>query len=269
MRLTDGLDIPEACPGCSMGKLHRREFKDRVFHATDKLQEVHADLIGKIDTQTRHRNHWALLLVDDFTGHSWLAFHHKKNQAAEKLQLLIASLETQSQKRVQVLRTDGGGEWINQTLDTYLGARGIQRKVNAPYTPQQNGRAERISGVLKEMMLCALHGAGMAEYWWEHALGYANWVRNRLPTKGLGDKDITPHEAWTGRKACLGPAKPFGCMAQYWTPPQGDKGGSAGRKKLDPVARWGVFIGFVEGSTPLHLWDPKKDETLTNRDVVF
>jgi hypothetical protein len=92
MRLTDGPDIPEACPGCSMGKLHRREFKDRVFHATDKLQEVHADLIGKIDTQTRHRNHWALLLVDDFTGHSWLAFHHKKNQAAGKLQLLIASL---------------------------------------------------------------------------------------------------------------------------------------------------------------------------------
>lgn len=44
---------------------------------------------------------------------------------------------------MKVLRSDNGRKFCNRQMDEYLESRGIKKENTAPYTPQQNGKAER------------------------------------------------------------------------------------------------------------------------------
>ncbi|RVW96137.1 hypothetical protein CK203_037712 [Vitis vinifera] len=52
-------------------------------------------------------------------------------------------IATQYQSNIQVIRTDNGSEFVNQDLKQYLNLHGIVHQITCPYTPQQNGVAER------------------------------------------------------------------------------------------------------------------------------
>ena len=68
----------------------------------------------------------------------------------ECFQAYKAWSENITEKRIKVLRTDGGCEYINTLLDTYLKANGIEHQHMVPYTPQQNRIAERFNRTVIE-----------------------------------------------------------------------------------------------------------------------
>ena len=45
--------------------------------------------------------------------------------------------------KIKVIRVDGGGEFVNEKLKSYATNKGIDLKITIPYTPEQNGVAER------------------------------------------------------------------------------------------------------------------------------
>ena len=49
-------------------------------------------------------------------------------------------------------------------------------KHSIPYTPQQNGLAERKNGSLKEMATCLLEARNIASYMWDAAVNYASYI---------------------------------------------------------------------------------------------
>jgi len=62
-----------------------------------------------------------------------------------------------------------------------------------PYTPQQNGVAERKNHTLKEMANCMLQYKELSLNYWAEAINCENYILNCTPTKDL--KNITPKEA--------------------------------------------------------------------------
>ena len=52
-------------------------------------------------------------------------------------------MENQTGKKIKVLRSDNGGEYTSRAFDEYCRQEGIKRSLTVPYTPQQNGVAER------------------------------------------------------------------------------------------------------------------------------
>ena len=112
---------------------------------------------------------------------------------------------------MRTLRTDGGGEYINDQFTTYLSIMGITRQVTAARTPQQNGVAERANRTIMEAARSMLHAAGLPLSFWEYAVRTAVYLRNRSPTKALTDS--TPYEAWRGDKPDLSHLRVFGCRA--------------------------------------------------------
>ena len=44
---------------------------------------------------------------------------------------------------IKTLHTDNGTEYCNKEFQEYLSQNGIEHETTAPYTPEQNGRAER------------------------------------------------------------------------------------------------------------------------------
>ena len=65
-------------------------------------------------------------------------------------------MENKSGNRKNILRNDNGKEYFNKKLQHIFEECGIQMQHSTPYTPKQNGVAERKNRSLKEMATCMI-----------------------------------------------------------------------------------------------------------------
>lgn len=57
--------------------------------------------------------------------------------------------------------------------------------ISCPYTPQQNGLADRRHRHIVEIAITLLSAAGLSQYYWYHASAHAVFLINRMPCKAL------------------------------------------------------------------------------------
>ena len=70
-----------------------------------------------------------------------------------------------------MLRSDRGGEYEFTTLSEFCALHGIVHQTTTPYTPQQNGIAERKNQTLNDMVNSMLNSSGLPHYMWgKHCL---------------------------------------------------------------------------------------------------
>ena len=76
----------------------------------------------------------------------------RKFEAFEKFKEFRAEVENQLGKRIKVIQSDRGGEYLLGDFKDYLTQNGIVSQLTAPRTPQQNGVVERRNMTLLEMV---------------------------------------------------------------------------------------------------------------------
>ena len=59
-------------------------------------------------------------------------------------------VENQTGRKLKCLRTDNGGEFKSDEFVKFYRERGIRREYTAPYSPEQNGIAERMNQTIQE-----------------------------------------------------------------------------------------------------------------------
>ena len=149
-----------------------------------------------------------------------------------------AEVENQLEKKIKVIRSDRGGEYESAAFSDFCAQNGIVHQTTAPYTPQQNGVAERKNRTLKEMINSMLNSSGLPHNLWGEALLTANFILNRIPFK---NSNKSPYEVWKGRLPSYKMIKIWGCLAKVLIPlPK--------RTKLGPKTIDCVFIGFANAS---------------------
>jgi hypothetical protein len=149
---------------------------------------------------------------------------------------------------------------VNNNFTSYCTTQGIQMQHTIPYTPQQNGVAERKNHTLKEMANCMIQSKGLSLQYWAEAINCANYIVNRTPTKAL--KNITPEEAWTKIKPDVSHFHVFGSIA--WAHIPDEK-----RKALQPKSDKCIFFGYSEDVKGYRLLQPHCNEIILRRDVKF
>lgn len=102
----------------------------------------------------------------------------------------------------------GGGEF--QGLTSFLNEHGIHHKVSFPYTPQQNGLAERKHRHIIEMALSLLGQANLPSVFWDDAFTSACFIINRLPANFLSF--TSPVEKLFNTKPNYHHLRVFGCL---------------------------------------------------------
>ena len=248
------------CEHCLYGKQNRVRFPSGATRAEGILQLVHSDVFGPVSVPSLGKSMYYVSFIDDFSRKTWIYFLRKKSEVFDRFKEFKALVENQTEKQIKVLRTDNGGEFCGNDLEEFCKKCGIARQKTTPYTPQQNGVAERMNRTLMEKARCMLSGAGIGQEFWAEAVGTACYLVNRSPSSALGDK--TPQEVWTGKEPSLTHLKVFGCDAYVHVPKEN-------RSKLDKKAEKCIFIGYKDGLKGYKLWNPETKKVVYSRDVVF
>jgi transposase InsO family protein len=151
---------------------------------------------------------YVLTFIDDFSRFTWVFFLKLKSEVFECLIEFKALAENESGCKIKILRTDNGGEYVNKYVQQLCIDSGIQLQHTVPYTPQQNGVAERKNRSLKEMANCMLQSKSLAPKLWDEAINCAAYIQNCIPHKAL--KGTTPFECWIRKKPKVSHFRIFG-----------------------------------------------------------
>jgi transposase InsO family protein len=122
----------------------------------------------------------------------------EKSEVFNKFKEFKELVENLSKKKINILRSDNGGEFTSDEFKALCEDIGIKRELSTPYNPQQNGVEERKNHTIMEVVKAMIHDQDLPMHLWEKETKTFVHVQNRSPHKVLGNK--TPEEMFTGEK---------------------------------------------------------------------
>eukprot|EP00794_Sanderia_malayensis_P002050 gene2050-biopygen1853 len=261
LKLNSKQEIDQACDGCAMGKLNRLPFPKKSGHKTEHLLEIiHSDVCGPMNVQSIGGSRYFITFIDDWSRYTKVYMMKNKGEALDKFKEFVNLAENLTGQRVKVLRSDNGGEYGSKEFIEFCKSRGIKKEATTPYTPQQNGVAERMNRTIIESVRSMLHKAGLPLTFWAEAVATAVLLRNRSPTSHI--KNATPFERYHSRKPDVSALKVFGCIAYVHVPKEK-------RKKLDKKSTKCIFIGYPEDRKAYKFYNPATKKMSISRDALF
>ena len=272
--LVQGMKISDSskfeCETCVMAKQPTTRNRKPDVRATEPFELVHTDLSGPIDPIAKDGFKYAIVFTDDFSGCMFTYFIREKSDATRATEKFLADISPYGKVKtlsfhedispsgeVGRVRSDNGGEFTSKEFETLLIQNRIKHEKSAPYSPHQNGTAERSWRTLFEMGRSLILESGLPKNLWTYAVMTATHIRNRCYSQRIKN---TPYGLITGTKPDVAKMQIFGsvCYPVVHKP-----------KKLDPRTSKGVFVGYDRDSPSYLVYDPDTRAVSKHRLVKF
>ncbi|KAI5731455.1 hypothetical protein M8J77_010194 [Diaphorina citri] len=255
--LDSSLDKSEIiCETCIKGKQTRSTFKSIPTKTKRVLELVHTDLCGPISPVTHDSKKYVLTFLDDYSHFCVIYLLESKSDVPKHFKEYIEMVTAQFYHGVSRLRCDNGKEFMNKEIMDYCKSKGIQIEPTIPYTPENNGKAERLNRTLLEKARVMISEYNLARELWGEAIFASAYIINRLPTV---DQKI-PAFLWYGTKPDYTKFKVFGSIAYLHVPKEK-------RDKLDDKSIKCRMVGYCPNG--YRLWDIEGKQILRGRDIIF
>ena len=131
----------------------------------------------------------------------------------------------------------------------------------APYSPPQNGVAERANQTLVELAHAMINAQHVLEFLWEHAIDHASYIRNCSYMRTLQGE--TPYEIWHGLKLSVTHLREFG--TPVWVLLQGQ----AQQRKILPKSKQRIYVGHEDGPQAIKYYNADVRKVLTSCNYRF
>ena len=198
------------CDGCEKGKAKRLPFPPSKSRAETALALIHSDL-DEMSAARINGYKWTATYLDDHTRYGMMFFLKHKDEMFDTFKTYEAWAEHQTGWKLKTIHTDRGSEFLSKEQKRYFQEQGIEHQTSMPYSPQQNGRAERFQQTIINKAESMRHAAGLSDGFWKHAVGTAVHVYNMTPI--LKAEFLMPKEIWSGKKPDISHLRIFGCAA--------------------------------------------------------
>ncbi|GKD55532.1 retrovirus-related pol polyprotein from transposon TNT 1-94 [Tanacetum coccineum] len=240
------------CSSCEKGKHHRASFKTKQTSSINKcLHLLHMDI---------NHEKYTLIIVNEYSRYTWVYFLKKKSQAPETIMSFIKRVENQNDIKVKQLRTDNGTEFRNNILINFCDEKGISQNFSSPYTPEQNGVAERKNRTLIEAARTMLSRSVFSKQYWTEALATACYTQNRSTIAKRHLKN--PYEIFCKRIPNIDFLYVFGCLVFIHN--HKDHLG-----KFDEKADDGYFLGYSLVSKAFKVFNTRRQQTKETYHITF
>lgn len=249
-----------SCGDCIIGKQHRLPFPASTSRATEPAALVHTDLCGPMQETSIGGAKYFLLFKDDYSQYRSVFFIKEKSEVSKLIEKYILDVKTDINKNIRVLRSDNGLEFINNHVKDILQQHCVRHERSVPYSPQQNGRAERDMRTIVESARTMLHAKELSLRFWAEAVASAVYVLNRSGPTGMEGKP--PFQLWFGKPPIVDHLRVFGSEVYTHVPKQQ-------RQKWDKKAKPGIFVGYCDNTKGYRVWNPSTRKVEISRDVIF
>ena len=257
--VVDGMRIKDdkicECAVCTQGKMCQFRNRKPDERAKAALNFVHCDLTGPISPEARDGFKYTLCFVDDYTGIIMVYFLKQKSDTVEATKKFLA--DTAPYGKIKRIRSDNGGEFSNKAFRSLLRENTIKHETSCPYSPHQNGSAERAWRSLFEMARCLLLESKLPKQFWTYALMTSAHIRNRCFNARLGK---TPYEALVGNRPDISHMQVFGSTCYAYV---------QNAKKLEARSKKGIFVGYDKESPSYLVYFPESNKIERVRCVKF
>jgi transposase InsO family protein len=189
----------KSCGECQAGKqVGAKHRAKNIMTITRPLKMLHMKLFGPIAYISIDGNKCGLVIIDDYSRSTWMFFLQDKSEIQEVLKKFLKRAQNEFYAKVKRIRSDNGIEFKNTEVEDYLDEEGIEHEFSVPYTPQQNGVAERKNRTLIEMARTMLHEYKTSDWFWAEVVNTTYRATNRLYLHKLLKK--TSYALFTGNK---------------------------------------------------------------------
>lgn len=127
---------------------------------------------------------FALAFTDDYSGAIFTYFLKAKSDTVKATERFIADVAPYG--KIKCIRSDNGTEFTSSAFQSLLCQNAIRHETSAPWSPHQNGTAERAWRTLFEMARCMLIESKLPKQLWPYAVQTAATIRNRCYNRRLG-----------------------------------------------------------------------------------
>lgn len=248
------------CEHCIMGKLCRCSHPPRSNPlANEEIAVLHIDTCGPIETPSLGGSKYFVLATEEYSGYRHIRFVTNKSDIVYAVKGIINLTELESKRPVKMIVTDNGTEYVNRALSSWLQEKGIIHDLSTPYTPEQNGRAERSNRTIIEGTRTLLSDSKLPRELWAEAANTVVYTLNR--TLSTRDKTKTRFELYFNYKPDVKHLRPFGQPAII----RCEKRDSKWSKKGTPV----VFVGYTNRQNTYRFYEPDTNAIVRSCDVAF
>ena len=224
------------CEACALSKSTRLPYSGTIPTATAIGETVFTDVCGPIDPVSLGGKRYVCVFIDSASGMRFVYPIRNKSDALTVFQRCITEFESCGYK-INRLHSDRGGEYTSTQFNVFCQTHGIKQTFTAPYSPEQNGVAERSWRTLFEKVRCILVQGRLNRSLWAAAIDTVCYVLNRLPATGA---KTSPFEQFYRKAPKINNLRVFGCPAFVH-----DETSSG---KLGPRSVKGQFIGYDKNS---------------------
>ncbi|KAL3634153.1 hypothetical protein CASFOL_021207 [Castilleja foliolosa] len=223
-------DDSSICSPCVLAKSHKLPFNLSNSVAIACFDLIHTDLWGPAPIDSVNGYKYYVTYIDDHSKFTWIYLLKLKSEVVNTFIHFHSYVKTQFNAKIKSMQSDGGTEY--KPLGEFFRKEGIVHRLSCPYTPQQNGCAERKHRHVVEM---------------------------GVPAKGLDY--LSPFEKLMKQKPDYSAMKVFGCLAYPHVRPYN-------KHKLEFRAAAGVFVGYSGQYKGYKILLPS-GKVMVTRHVIF
>lgn len=171
-----------------------------------------------------------------------------------------ALVENQLNTKIKIFQSDGGGEFMSKQFKEHLTRDGISQRISCPYTPEQNGIAERKHRYIMELGLSMMFDSHLPLHHWVEAFFAASYITNLLPSN-QGEKKSSV-EMLRKQKPNYSHLRVLGSACFPYLRPVADH-------KMEPRSLQCVFLGYSPQFKGYRCLYPPTGKVYISRHVIF
>ena len=261
-RLVEGMAMINkkysSCETCLLNKTRKRYSRLPDERATKAFQFIHSDIHQPepLNVEDQHSDYkYVVGFVDDYSGYICVYPMKSKGDVPEAFQEFLTF--ARSYGDVQRIRTDNAQEFLSAQFEDICKKNKIRHERSIPYTPHQNGTAERAWGTLKMRARCMINSSKMGHKMWPYAYSYGAYVYNRSYVRRI---QATPYQLVFNKKPNIAKLARFGSIMFAHK--------DHTECNMEQTAQKGNFVGFCPKTGGHEFYDPE-DGTVTAKAHVY
>lgn len=114
-------------------KICVKPFESSETRMKNILERIHTDVCGPFDSDSLGGSRYFLTFIDDKSRRIFVHFLKSKDKALSKFKVCMEMGECPTGKRIKILKSDNGREFVNKDFNSFLEMNGIVRELTVPY----------------------------------------------------------------------------------------------------------------------------------------